>query len=75
MVTESGPLHPWPAREDPERVREVTVRRYGDGGAIDVLDEVAAEEPLEIRIAGRSLAVIMRTPGHDHYLAAGFLLG
>jgi FdhD protein len=75
MVTESGPLHPWPAREDPERVREVTVRRYADGGAIDALDEVAAEEPLEIRIAGRSLAVIMRTPGHDHYLAAGFLLG
>jgi FdhD protein len=37
-------------------------------------DEVAAEEPLEIRVQGHSLAVIMRTPGHDRELAAGFLL-
>ena len=28
-------------------------------------DELAVEEPLEIRLAGRSLAVTMRTPGHD----------
>lgn len=37
-------------------------------------DWVAAEEPLEIRAEGRSLAVVMRTPGHDEDLAAGFLL-
>jgi FdhD protein len=36
-------------------------------------DAIAVEEPLEIRIASDSLATIMRTPGEDHYLAAGFL--
>ncbi|MGI9079988.1 MAG: formate dehydrogenase accessory sulfurtransferase FdhD [Acidimicrobiales bacterium] len=37
-------------------------------------DSVAAEEPLEIRVTGRPMAVTMRTPGHDFELAAGFLL-
>jgi len=37
-------------------------------------DVVAAEEPLEIRVGGRPMAVTMRTPGHDFELAAGFLL-
>jgi FdhD protein len=40
-----------------------------------VRDEVAVEEPLEIRVDGRPLAVTMRTPGHDEELAAGFLFG
>jgi FdhD protein len=38
-------------------------------------DEVAVEEPLEIRVDGRPLAVTMRTPGHDDELALGFLYG
>lgn len=40
-----------------------------------VLDEVAIEEPLEIRVGARALAVTMRTPGHDEELALGFLYG
>lgn len=37
-------------------------------------DDLANEEPLEIRVGDRSISVTMRTPGHDDELAAGFLL-
>jgi FdhD protein len=37
-------------------------------------DRVAVEEPLEIRVNGDSIAVTMRTPGHDEELALGFCL-
>ncbi|MGH2851021.1 MAG: formate dehydrogenase accessory sulfurtransferase FdhD, partial [Solirubrobacteraceae bacterium] len=40
-----------------------------------VRDEVAVEEPLEIRVDGAPLAVTMLTPGHDEELALGFLHG
>jgi FdhD protein len=51
------------------------VTRLSQGAAAEVVtDAVATEEPLEIRIEGRSLAVVMRTPGHDEELVAGFLL-
>jgi len=40
-----------------------------------VADQVAVEEPLEIRVAGEPLAVTMRTPGADEELALGFLFG
>ncbi|HEU5216577.1 MAG TPA: formate dehydrogenase accessory sulfurtransferase FdhD [Gaiellaceae bacterium] len=51
--------------------------------AVDVLrlpagaterDQVAVEEPLEIRIGGRPVAVTMRTPGHDEELGLGFCI-
>ena len=37
-------------------------------------DFIAAEEPLEIRVEDHGIAVVMRTPGEDRELAAGFLL-
>src|SRR5438132_1679257 len=36
-------------------------------------DDLAVEEPLQIRLAGEDVAVTMRTPGHDFELAVGFL--
>ncbi len=59
---------------DLERIHDVKVQRFDRGRFTVLRDDVAAEEPFEIRIAGRSLAIIMRTPGHDYFLAAGFLL-
>jgi FdhD protein len=50
------------------------IRRNKEGGHECVTDEVAIEEPLEIRIRGRAVATTMRTPGHDEELATGFLL-
>jgi FdhD protein len=42
-------------------------------GGVSERDEVAVEEPLEIRVNGTPVAVTMRTPGHDDELAIGFL--
>jgi FdhD protein len=50
----------------------VSVVRLPDGRP--ERDAVAVEEPLEIRIGGRPIAVTMRTPGHDEELALGFCL-
>jgi FdhD protein len=55
----------------PYATTRVEVVRVPDGDATDV---VAVEEPLEIRIGGRPVAVTMRTPGHDEELALGFAL-
>ncbi len=55
-------------------LHRVRVLRVGDTGAVPADDRAAAEEPLEVRLHGRPFAVIMRTPGMDRELAAGFLL-
>ena len=45
-----------------------------DGNRQSVDDHIAVEEPLEIRVAGETVAVTMRTPGDDRWLTAGFLI-
>ncbi len=54
---------------------DVPVQRWRRGAAWAVdQDGVAREEPLEIRVNGRSIAVVMRSPGHEREHAVGFLL-
>jgi FdhD protein len=50
------------------------VLRIRDGAAGHRADTLVAEEPLEIRLNGRPLAITMRTPGDDFALAVGFLV-
>lgn len=54
--------------------RPVTLTRWEGTTHREINDFVAVEEPLEIRLGDRSLAVVMRTPGNDRELAAGFLV-
>jgi FdhD protein len=54
--------------------REPVLRLDGSGAA-GSRDTLAAEEPLEIRIGGKQIAVTMRTPGDDFDLVAGYLVG
>ncbi len=61
--------------------QQVPVKRVEGLEARRVMDQVAVEEPLEIRLGywvkdshrSESLALTMRTPGHDRELALGFL--
>jgi FdhD protein len=53
--------------------RRVHLTRIEGAEARETEDDLAVEEPLEIRVEGKNVAVVMRTPGHDRELAAGFL--
>ncbi len=66
QVTESEPIH------------SVKIIKVIHGKMDERYDELAVEEPLEIRLANtqqneKALAITMRTPGNDQELAAGFL--
>jgi FdhD protein len=56
----------------PYATARIDVSRWPGGDPAE--DVVAVEEPLEIRINGRAVAVTMRTPGHDEELALGFCI-
>jgi len=58
----------------PEPRVGVEITRVSPSRAEPARDVAAAEEPLEIRVDGAPFVVIMRTPGADRELAAGFLL-
>ena len=75
ITTEPAPY------DRPGFTRRVPLRRFSSRRpSSDATDEVATEEPLEIRVAPHGstraypIAVTMRTPGHDFELAAGFAL-
>jgi FdhD protein len=62
-VTElASPTTPW------------STTRYIDGTPTDVQDILTTEGPVEFRINGVPIAVLMRTPGSDDALARGFLI-
>lgn len=84
----AAPLSANVTRSHADPMRQVTAPtvRWQGAEAATATDELVAEEPLEVRAApatpddgastpGATIAVIMRTPGHDEELALGFLFG
>jgi len=69
-----GAFDSWRSALDPERVLSARVVHWQNAEETLREESLTVEEPCEIRLGGRSLAMIMRTPGHDHELALGFLL-
>ena len=57
-----------------DALRSFDIIRIRGSARSSATDRAATEEPLEIRLHRRPFAVIMRTPGADRELAAGFLL-
>src|SRR5262245_3591517 len=72
-LCESRPV-PQPEHPDGDAVQAVDLLRCAAGRAAPERDLVAREEPLEIQLRGATLAVVMRTPGHDAELVRGFLV-
>ena len=62
-----------PAKQTNLRAASAHIARVRQQAREEHEDRIAVEEPLEIRLGGQSVAVVMRTPGEDHELAAGFL--
>jgi len=56
-----------------EQARVTPVVEWNEGNPRARQDEVAVEEPIEIRVGGTAVSVTMRTPGDDFELTAGFL--
>jgi FdhD protein len=54
------------------RTNRILTTQLDRSGATRAPDEVAVEEPLEIRLDGHLVGTTMRTPGHDFELAVGF---
>ena len=57
-----------------DMIRRCEIVRVRGSARQAELDRAVTEEPLEIRLHRRPFAVVMRTPGADRELAAGFLL-
>jgi FdhD protein len=55
-------------------IRSVATLSLSAAGVRERREEVVVEEPFAIQLDGETLAVTMRTPGHDDELSAGFLL-
>ncbi len=62
-----------PARSTTGSWVEIPVRRLRDGQVRAEIDRLAVEAPLEIRFGDLPFTVLMRTPGNDEELVAGFL--
>ena len=57
-----------------EPIKSIAVRRFDGDTTEDVLDHVVVEAPMEIRLGGVPLAVLMRTPGREEELTLGFAI-
>lgn len=55
-------------------VRPTTVHRHRTDAVLFEEDTLVAEEPVEFRLGGTPIAVLMRTPGHEADLARGFAI-
>ncbi len=64
-----------------DSVSNFQILKFSDGIFTETGDQTAIEEPLEIslvynqddRIVKKNISITMRSPGHDHLLASGFL--